>query len=208
MQHPINNDHPGIAKCASGDTTCESYPQYMRGTAMEMCSTCAPLRALTNKKVANLLLGGAMRMPKRNKRTNTKRRRLVWDDLKQAALPRRAQDPLATVDRRKAFKFCTIIIISSIDAGYTMAQSFMINSAIRMHPEEFQVGVGAGAAAAEMAVGARELKSTRELLEPSIVKAVQARILKHAPLKRSKNNAAGPKASRAAAGGGGRGGEI
>ena len=62
-----------------------------------------------------------------------------------------------------------------------MAQSFMINSAIRMHPEEFQVGVGAGAAAAQMALA--EVRSTRELLNPSTVEAIQARIKRHAPLQ-------------------------
>ena len=122
MNHPINNDRPGIAQCAVGDTTCEQYPQYMRGSALQMCRTCAPLRALTNKKVANLLLG-----------------------------------------------------------GLTMAQSFMINSAIRMHPEEFQVGVGAGAAAAQMF--SAKIRTTKDLLDPSAVKAIQTRIRKHAPLR-------------------------
>ena len=125
MMRPVDNSQPGVAKCASGDEICESYPQYMRDSPAGGCgNTCAPLRAMTNKKVSNLWLG-----------------------------------------------------------GYTMAQTMLVNSALRMHPEEFSIGVGAGAAAAHMALSKGQVLSTEQAVKtPSIVSAIRARILKHAPL--------------------------
>lgn len=120
---PMDNTGSGIATCAPNDTTCEAYPQYMRGSG-GTGYTCAPLRAFTNAAVANLVVG-----------------------------------------------------------GYTMAQSFMVNSGLRMHPEEFQGGVAAGAAAAHLS--AAKVASTEAALSPSIVAAIQARIKRHAPLEYS-----------------------
>jgi hypothetical protein len=118
MMHPVDN---GSADCAKGDHLCEAYPAYMRkgGSTGNMC---APMRALTNKNVANLLVG-----------------------------------------------------------GFTMAQSFMVNSALRMHPEEFQVGVAVGVTAAYMA--STNLSSTKEALATSVVSQIQQRIKKYAPLE-------------------------
>jgi len=64
-------------------------------------------------------------------------------------------------------------------SGLAMAQSFMVNSAVRMHPEEFANGVGAGGAAAEMALNV--VRSTGELVE-NAVDAVQRRIKRHGPI--------------------------
>ena len=59
MQHPIDNSQPGIARCAEGDAICNAYPEYMRESPQGGCGdTCAPLRALTNRKIANLWVGG------------------------------------------------------------------------------------------------------------------------------------------------------
>lgn len=66
-------------------------------------------------------------------------------------------------------------------SGYAMAQSFMVSSAIRMHPEEFMLGVGTGGAAAEMALNGNITTTTEALLPESVAK-IQARIKKHAPL--------------------------
>ena len=127
MEHPIDNMEPGTAKCAKGDRICEQYLQYMRKSPSRGCRrTCFPLRALTNKKVANLWL-----------------------------------------------------------SGYTAATSMLVNSALRMHPEEFMVGVGSGAAAAHTALNGGAIASTEQAVStPSIVAAIRARILKHAPLRR------------------------
>merc|ERR1712100_347224 len=121
MEKPVDNVKPGIAQCAPGDALCEAYPLYMRhgGSTGLMC---APLRAMTNIKVANLLVG-----------------------------------------------------------GYTMAQSFMVNSALRMHPQEFQIGVGVGVAAAYMA--AMNISSTVDLLNASAVEAIRQRVSRRAPLQ-------------------------
>jgi hypothetical protein len=71
-------------------------------------------------------------------------------------------------------------------SGYTAAQTMMVNSALRMHPEEFQVGVGSGAAAAHMALSGGRVASTEAATKaPAVVAAIRARILKHAPLHRS-----------------------
>lgn len=125
MEHPIDNSHPGIAKCFEGDSLCEAYPLYMRSSPSGGCgNTCAPLRAFTNKQVSNLWVG-----------------------------------------------------------GYTMAQTMMVNSALRMHPEEFAIGVGAGAAAAHMALSRGAVTSTEQAVTtPTVVAAIRSRILKHAPL--------------------------
>jgi len=64
-------------------------------------------------------------------------------------------------------------------SGLAMAQSFMVNSAVRMHPEECANGVGAGGAAAEMALNV--VRSTGELVE-NAVDAVQRRIKRHGPI--------------------------
>ena len=62
--------------------------------------------------------------------------------------------------------------------------TMMVNSALRMHPEEFQIGVGSGAAAAHMALSKGEISSTAQAVKtPSIVAAIRARISHHAPLK-------------------------
>eukprot|EP00040_Diaphanoeca_grandis_P031710 m.190207 g.190207 ORF g.190207 m.190207 type:complete len:759 (-) comp32396_c1_seq5:146-2422(-) len=97
-----------------------AYPAYMQagGSTGDIC---VPLRALTNKNVSNLIVG-----------------------------------------------------------GYTMAQSFMINSALRMHPQEFTIGVGAGATGAHMVLA--RLNSTAATLAPTQVAAIQDRIRQHAPL--------------------------
>jgi hypothetical protein len=118
MLDPIDN---GSADCAEGDTLCEAYPAYMRkgGSTGLMC---APMRALTNKKVANLIVG-----------------------------------------------------------GFTMAQSFMVNSALRMHPQEFQVGVAVGVIAAYMT--AANISSTKDALAPAVVTLIQQRIKRYAPLE-------------------------
>ena len=64
-------------------------------------------------------------------------------------------------------------------SGLAMAQSFMVNSALRLHPEEFANGVGAGGAAAEMAL--KVVRSTGELVEKEVA-AVQTRIKRHGPI--------------------------
>ena len=47
------------AECAQNDTLCRAYPPYMRDPPVHSTGyTCAPLRALTNKVVGNLLVGG------------------------------------------------------------------------------------------------------------------------------------------------------
>ena len=67
--------------------------------------------------------------------------------------------------------------------GYTMAQSMLVNSALRMHPEEFAIGVGAGAAAAHMALSHGAVVSTEQAVTtPKIVSEIRSRILRHAPL--------------------------
>jgi hypothetical protein len=67
-------------------------------------------------------------------------------------------------------------------SGLAMAQSFMINSAVRMHPQEFSNGVGVGAAAAQMA--SARVRSTGELLRaPGQLAALQQRVRDHAPLQ-------------------------
>ena len=67
--------------------------------------------------------------------------------------------------------------------GYTMAQTMLVNSALRMHPEEFAIGVGAGAAAAHMALSQGAVVSTEQAVTtPKIVSAIRSRILRHAPL--------------------------
>ena len=125
MEHPVDNSQPGIAKCFPGDTLCNAYPEYMRKSPQGGTGrTCVPLRALTNKKVANLWVG-----------------------------------------------------------GYTMAQTTLVNSALRMHPLEFQIGVGTGAAAAYMALNLRSNMTTEQVItSPTHVAAIRTRILKHAPL--------------------------
>jgi len=62
--------------------------------------------------------------------------------------------------------------------GKTMAQSFMANSASRVHPVEFSSGIAAGAAAAFMV--RQSLSSTRECL--SRISELQAAIKKYAPI--------------------------
>jgi len=70
--------------------------------------------------------------------------------------------------------------------GYTMAQTMLVNSALRMHPEEFAIGVGAGAAAAHMALSEGAVVSTEQAVTtPEIVSAIRSRILRHAPLSNS-----------------------
>jgi len=125
MEHPIDNSQPGVAKCAKTDKICNAYPEYMRSSPSGGCGrTCFPLRALTNKKVANLWV-----------------------------------------------------------SGYAAAQTMMVNSALRMHPEEFQVGVGSGCAAAHMALSGGKIASTQAAIQtPSIVTAIRARIILLAPL--------------------------
>ena len=62
--------------------------------------------------------------------------------------------------------------------------TMMVNSALRMHPEEFQIGVGSGAAAAHMALSNGEISSTSQAVKnASIVTAIRARISHHAPLQ-------------------------
>lgn len=63
-------------------------------------------------------------------------------------------------------------------AGKTMAQTFLANAAIRLHPIEASSGIGAGAAAAVMVKG--QLSTTRDLL--SETKAVQSSVLRHGPI--------------------------
>ena len=67
-----------------------------------------------------------------------------------------------------------------VPAGYAMAQSFMVNAALRMHREEFAIGVGAGAVSAHMAHA--QLNSTEATLQPKVRAAIQERIRSHAPL--------------------------
>eukprot|EP00038_Savillea_parva_P021629 m.35650 g.35650 ORF g.35650 m.35650 type:complete len:793 (+) comp5311_c0_seq1:32-2410(+) len=132
MEHPMDNTNPGIAQCAPNDTICNAYPEYMRegGTTGY---TCAPLRAFTNAKVANLVVG-----------------------------------------------------------GYTMAATFMVNSALRMNPEEFQGGVAAGATGAHMALA--NVDSTEAALDPTETAAIQDRVRRHAPIAYNKVNKTFPPA--------------
>ena len=67
-----------------------------------------------------------------------------------------------------------------IPAGYAMAQSFMVNAALRMHREEFAIGVGAGAVSAHMVQA--QLQSTEAALQPTVRMAIQERIRNYAPL--------------------------
>jgi hypothetical protein len=62
-------------------------------------------------------------------------------------------------------------------AGKTMAQTFLANSATRLHPIEFHSGVAAGVAAAFMA---RESLTSRAAL--AAIEQVQERIRRYAPL--------------------------
>jgi hypothetical protein len=123
LQEKQVDDIPlGVGDCAPNDAICNAYPAYMREGG-NSGYTCAPLRAFTNAKVANLVVG-----------------------------------------------------------GYTMAQSFMLNKALRLHPEELQGGVAAGATAAHMAVS--NVQSTEAALaSPAVVAAIQTRVRRHAPLQ-------------------------
>ena len=63
-------------------------------------------------------------------------------------------------------------------AGKTMAQSFMANSATRLHPTEWSTGTAAGVAAAYMA---KTEKTSRQALES--IAAVQEQIQEMTPIE-------------------------
>ncbi len=76
-------------------------------------------------------------------------------------------------------------------AGKTMAQTFLANSATRVHPVEFSAGIGAGAAAAVMVDN--RIRDTAELLLH--YPEVQAVAAKHTPINWSINDKTYPSAN-------------
>jgi len=64
-----------------------------------------------------------------------------------------------------------------LTAGKTMAQSFLANSATRLHPIEWSTGTAAGVAAAHMAATGR---SSRQALEA--IEEVQALVRQKTPI--------------------------
>jgi len=66
-----------------------------------------------------------------------------------------------------------------IVAGKTMAQSFMSNSAVRLHPIEWSSGTAAGVSASYMT--RNNIKSTKEVLER--IKDLQQTVSKYTPIK-------------------------
>lgn len=66
-----------------------------------------------------------------------------------------------------------------IVAGKTMAQSFLVNAATRLHPVEWASGTAAGVAAAFMI--SRDLESTRQVLP--LIAQLQSRVAAYTPIR-------------------------
>lgn len=69
-----------------------------------------------------------------------------------------------------------------ITSGKTIAQSFLVNSATRLQPEEWSIGTASGATASFMA--SRSIGKTSDLVSnPSLVSQLQQRISVYSPLR-------------------------